>query len=71
MHYDNIYTYAITDNGVSELPNVIGDIVLTREQMEQLESGGEGTAQAFYLRARRWPNGVLPYQIDDSTIRKF
>ena len=39
--------------------------------MEQLESGGEGTAQAFYLRARRWPNGVLPYQIDASTIRKF
>ena len=58
----------ITENGVSDHPNVIGDMVLTPEQMKQLESGEglEGTAQAFHLTARRWPNGVFPYKIDGS-----
>ena len=42
-------------------------MVLTPEQMEQLESGGgEGNAQAIYLRARKWPNAVMPYKLDGS-----
>ena len=43
-------------------------MILTPEQMEQLEEGGggEGNAQAFNLRARPWTNAVMPYKIDES-----
>ena len=60
----------MTEIGLSKLPNVIGDMILTPEQMEQLEEGGggggEGNAQAFNLRARPWTNAVMPYYFDKS-----
>lgn len=50
-----------SETGISDNPNVLGDLVLTPEQMKLLDDGN-GTAQGLHYLARRWPNGVVPFQ---------
>ena len=56
----------MTEIGLSKRPNVIGDMVLTPKQMEQLEKGrgGEGATQAIDLEAQLWPSAVVLYTLD-------
>lgn len=45
-----------------------GDLLLTPEQERVLlhegPGSGVGTAQAFLVGARLWPNGVVSYELD-------
>ena len=60
----------ISETGVSCMPHMYGDLLLTPEQEKILLKEGpgseEGVAQAFLVGAYLWPDGIVYYDLDQS-----
>ena len=57
--------------GIAKNPHMYGDLLLTPDQEKKLLGGGEGTTQGFKYSARRWPNGIVPYEFDKQLSKPF
>ena len=59
----------ISETGVSRMPHMYGDLLLTPEQEKILLNEGpgseEGLAQAFLIGASLWPDGIIYFDFDE------
>ena len=60
----NLYNKHVLEYGSAKFPHMYGDLLLTPEQEKEMIGGRNGAAQGFLYTATRWPNGVVPFQLD-------